>query len=65
MVLWFHTFYIRLKVFSKSCLSYVLFWSIISLHLKNRRGGKSENLESFKETKEKSELCLIFDKPLK
>lgn len=56
---------IKLKVFSKSYLSYVLFWSIFSLHLKNRRGGKSENLESFKETKEKSELCLIFDKLLK
>lgn len=56
---------IMLKVFSKVVYPYALFWPIFILHLKNREGGGRENLESFKETKEKSELCSTLDKFLK
>ena len=57
---------IMLKVFPKSCLSLcpILIYFYFSPK-EQRRRRKRENLESFKETKEKSELCLTLDKFLK
>lgn len=54
------------KAVSKNCLSLrPILRSIFILHLKNRGGRRKSKIASFKETKEKSELCLIFDKLFK